>query len=264
MPSVARVHIVGAPRSGTTLMLELMVNGFRFDAWAPRETSLLTPAPRGSHTFCSKWPRAEFPRLMLWADPALWILSMIRDPRDVIVSRHQLKPDLFWANLRGWNRNYRDIKRLQGHPRFILVRYEELVRTPDAIQATIAKRMPFLEFRCAFSQYHQTARPSHQSLRAMHGLRPINAESVGAWRHFPHRVLAQIQLHGDITPALLELGYEADAGWLETLRGLEPDIQPGYLSDARRKRSLWWRLNQARRLLYAAGRAMAARFERAR
>ncbi len=35
-----RIHIVGAPRSGTTLMAELMVGSFQLDGYAPHEMSI--------------------------------------------------------------------------------------------------------------------------------------------------------------------------------------------------------------------------------
>lgn len=247
-----RVHVCGAPRSGTTLMQELMTTAFDLDSGGRHEHSLLRPPPPGLRNFCSKWPDREHPRLALAVSPRLHIICMVRDPRDVVVSRHPQQPEIYWANLRMWFALHADIRRLRDHPRFHIVRYEDLVTDPDAVQARIAARIPALERRAAFSDFVRIARPSAAAIRAMGGLRDIDAASIGAWRKAPARVAGQIRLHGDVAPALIELGYEPDASWRAALVGVEPDLAPGYWSNrppARlSKRRLRGRLRQWRRL----------------
>ncbi len=96
-----RVHIVGlGPRTGTTLMMELMVHCFEFDAYANHEISLLYAPAVSFDRFCSKYPyelKTAVKRLK--RDPGLWVICMIRDPRDVVVSRHQKRPGAYWSNL---------------------------------------------------------------------------------------------------------------------------------------------------------------------
>src|SRR5262245_37959193 len=93
-----RVHIVGSPRSGTTLLLELMASAFRFDHCIKDERPVLQPLPTQGGLWLSKRPFDYFaaPEL-LECDPAQWFIYTLRDPRDVVVSIHGLASDRYWA-----------------------------------------------------------------------------------------------------------------------------------------------------------------------
>ena len=227
-----RVHIVGAPRSGTTLMAELMIAGFRFDGHAPHEMSIFMRPDRPVGLFCSKNPQDILHvRPLLAIDGNLWVIYVLRDPRDVIVSRHGKAPDKYWSNLFVWRWYHQAAGRILQHPRCILVRYEDLVREPDAVQAELMRRMPFLDRQCAFSEYHRIANPSAGSLKAMRGVRPVSADNIGAWRRHRPRLAAQLAMHGDISAELIALGYEQDDGWLSELKGIRPDNQLSHLQE---------------------------------
>lgn len=226
-----RIHVIGPPRSGTTLMLELMINCFRFSIVSKREVSLLE-VPEGipeEGTICTKNPQDH--RLvssLIDRDQGQWFISMIRDPRDIICSRHGLHPEVYWANLRQWRGWLENTRAFRNHPRLIEVRYEELSRTPDAVQETVAERLDFIPVTRRFSEFHQVAEPSDQSLRAMGKVRPIDDSSVRRWTGHLPRVAGQIAIHGPITKELVELGYEEDDQWLELLEGVVPDTNPGH------------------------------------
>lgn len=224
-----RIHIVGAGRSGTTLMFHLLVNGFEVDGYSPREQSVINvPNPLASGIYCSKDPRdTRIARLLLRCDPGLWMVFMLRDPRDVIVSRYGKRPDLYWIDVPVWRQAQAVAKRAANHPRFMVVRYENLVTRPDDVQAQLTRWMPSLTVKAPFSQYHLTAEPSKQSLRAMGGLRPVSIGSIGAWRAHKPRIVGQMSLYGSLAQELIELGYEPDDSWLESLVGVEPDYRPG-------------------------------------
>ncbi len=227
-----RIHIVGAPRSGTTLLAELMVSAFRFDAYAPHEMSIFKRPDRAVDVFCSKNPQdVLYVRPLLAIDRGLWVIYVLRDPRDAIVSRHDKAPDLYWSNLRIWKKYHRAALRIMQHPRCVVVRYEDLVRDPDHVQAELIARLPFLQRLHAFSDYHRIVRPSDGSLKALRGVRPIDGGNVGAWRAHKPRVAAQLQLHGPIGDELVALGYEADARWLLELADATPDTQASYHSE---------------------------------
>jgi len=221
-----RIHIVGAPRSGTTLMAELMVGSFQLDGYAPHEMSIFLKPDRPLELFCSKQPRDVLHvRPLLAIDRNLWVIYVLRDPRDVIVSRHGRAPDRYWTNLRVWKLYHRSAGALMQHPRFLVVRYEDLVADPDSVQQRLMAKMPFLKRLHAFSSFHAIARPSDESLKALRGVRPISQDNIGAWRRHKPRLAAQLQLHGPITQDLIELGYEPDDRWLQELAGVEADNQ---------------------------------------
>ena len=126
-----RIHITGSPRSGTTLMLEMMITGYKIDSYCREETSVLSvpgSVARGN-IICTKNPNEWriIPGLIS-ADPNQWFVFMIRDPRDVIVSKHKFRPEQYWTNLGLWQRSWSAIRDCLSHERLVQVRYEDLVR----------------------------------------------------------------------------------------------------------------------------------------
>lgn len=220
-----RIHIVGiSPRTGTTLVAELMINGFLIDGYAEHELSIFK-RPKGQfNIFLSKKPRETDCMLpLLFLDRNLWVICMIRDPRDVVVSKHGRDKTKYWTNLRVWKECYREIPKLAKHPRCLMVCYEDLVNGPDDVQDQILRRMPFLTKRSSFSQFHQKARPSWKSVKALGEVRPLSSGSVGAWRQHKPRLAAQLELHGSIAQDLIELGYETDDSWIDELEHIAPN-----------------------------------------
>lgn len=215
-------------------MLELMITSFRFSLYSPEEISVLI-APENipeDGTVCTKNPQDHHQvGALIDKDPGQWFISMIRDPRDIITSRHGLRPDVYWANLRQWRQWLDNTRPHADHPRLVEVRYESLVREPDAVQEALVQRMPFLQKTGDFSRYHEVARPSDQSETAMGPLRPVSDASVGKWLNHLERVAGQIEIHGPISDELIALGYEPDDQWLKQLQAVEADTSPGHWPD---------------------------------
>lgn len=228
-----RIHIVGvSPRTGTTLMAEAMKTCFSIDYCTKHEDRLFTRAPCGNEIFLSKAPKdIMIVGPSLKADPDLYVICMIRDPRDIISSKHKKDPDRYWAGLKFWKLYIREVEKLKGHPRFIPVVYEELVTDPDHIQSEIEEKIPFLKKTRLFSEFHRSAEVSEASLEALRSVRPIKPESIGRWREHKARVAGQIQLHGDFSDDLIRYGYEKDSIWLQELEGVEPDTSTSHFSE---------------------------------
>ncbi|MEH6629157.1 MAG: sulfotransferase domain-containing protein [Motiliproteus sp.] len=226
-----RVHIIGPPRSGTTLMLELMTTCFQFSCFSKKEVSLLEPLQGlpSQGSLCTKNPQDH--RLVssiLPADENQWFISMVRDPRDIVVSRHGLKPDAYWANLNQWRCWLENTRGFHTHPRLVEVRYEELVARPDKVQETLAAQLDFLPATKRFSNYDQFASPSQQSLAAMRSIRKITGDSIGNWKKHLPRLAGQIEIHGSIAEELIGLGYEDNDLWMADIKTVEPDLSPGH------------------------------------
>jgi hypothetical protein len=220
-----RIHIVGAgPRTGTTLLAECMVTCFDIDAFEPHEAAL-SQHKRNVGIYLTKNPvdlHIVGPRLVI--DQHFYVIAMLRDPRDVIVSTHHYDPDRYWAPLRFWKNHTRIIRQLLEHRRFVVIRYEDLVCESDATQDMLVERIPFLKKRARFSEFHNLASPSTKSLTALSGLRPIGTGSIGNWRNHLPRIVGQVSIHGSITQDLIDFGYEKDNGWLSLLDGVEPNL----------------------------------------
>ncbi len=223
-----RIHITGAPRSGTTLLLALMLACFDIDGGVRDERRLWRTPPKHRKIVCTKFPdETDFAGQMLNFDPDLHVIFIVRDPRDVIVSRSHIAPERYLTNLRVWRDNLEAAKPRFGHKRFHLVHYCDLAADPDCVQAQLVADMPFLKRLRPFSRFLDCAREEGgEWLKAMHmKLRPVAADSVGQWRGHLRRVKGQIQIHGDISDDLKFLGFEPDSAWLSLLDGVRPDMR---------------------------------------
>ncbi|MFT4152610.1 hypothetical protein [Parafilimonas sp.] len=244
-----RVHVVGCcSRCGTTLIAEMMYNCFEIDIYKVKEARLAVPPSRRGEIYLTKNPRdiiiAEY--MLNWLQD-LYIIYMLRDARDTIVSKHPNDEQKYWSSLSIWKCFTRMGDRLKKHPRFITVKYEDLVTHPDIVQEYIHARLPFLRKKALFSQFHQSARPSESYINALKGLRPVSAASIGNWRKHKARVAGQIKKHGSVSRKLIELGYEKDNAWEQELENVVPDLTPSHETLCmkfirNKRRTNYWRL----------------------
>jgi len=242
-----RIHIVGPQRSGTTLMQALFGTCFDIDGVTTQEERLWRRGPAGERVLMTKRPGDEvLAPTLLPVDPNLWFVFMLRDPRDVVVSEHGREPGKYWSNLRVWRQSLAVYQKLKDHPRFIVVRYEDMVTAPDKVQEDLVRRMPFLKTTVPFSHYHehvsQAAAQSGQFNRAMRGIRPVTTESIGAWRAHLPRVKAQLMTHGGVSDDLVATGYEKDNSWRQILDNVEQDGEASMVPD---RLSPWIRIERA-------------------
>lgn len=231
------VHIVGvSPRSGTTLMMELMVACFDFDGWPEHEQSILLAPSENLDRYCSKNPGIDdlrYARIALRRNPDLWIIGMVRDPRDIVVSRHKKRPEMFWSDLGILKSRAALFDAASKHERFIVVRYEDLVSHPDDIQNMLEERVPFLKRTARFSEFTARANPSASAKEALGGVRAISGSSIGRWREELPRLKGQIERYGPIDSLLQQLGYPQEDDWSTILDDVEADHRLGYLESAR-------------------------------
>lgn len=231
-----RIHIVGiAPRSGTTLLVEAMRACFAIDASHDGQVPLQVRALGEIHL--SKEPgdiAVIGPRLRL--DPRLYVVCLVRDPRDVVVSELWKHPGRYHVDLAQVQSHLKIFRACREHPRFIVVRYEEFVDDPSATQLDLEQRMAFLKRKADFRDYHRVAVSVAEIPKAsMHGVRPIDTASIGNWRNHLARIADQRE---GMTEVLVELGYEEDGAWERILEGVVPLRQSPLPADPGRK-ALW-------------------------
>ena len=223
-----RLHIVGCPRSGTTLLMELITTCFESSGFCAHETSIFAPPDiEDGDLYISKQPndikqiQHIFPR-----DPNLHIIYLGRDPRAVITSKHRENLQQYFCNYRVWSECDTAANRYRDQPRFLRLRYEDLVADPDQLQATISGRFEFLVQKHSFSEYTRHASPSEQSATAMHGSRDIDQQSLNKWHEHLPRIAEQLARHPALANDLIRLGYEEDQQWLQLLQGVKPEAYP--------------------------------------
>ncbi|WP_251979791.1 sulfotransferase [Salinibacter ruber] len=199
-------------------MFELLKTCFDIDCYSQHEDRITAWSPKGCEAFLTKKP-SDILRVgpFLLVNPDLHVIYMLRDPRDVITSKHGSDPNRYWAGLRFWKLYTRYGDRLKYHPRFITIKYENLVNYPNRTQKKISNKIASISISAKFSNYHKVADPSEGSKDAMRGVRPISPSSVGRWRDHLPRVKEQIDIHGDITKDLIKYGYEKDESWKKDL-----------------------------------------------
>ena len=254
------LHIVAcSPRSGTTLLHEVMVTCFRTDKHYDHEIRFNLVSAENGQVLITKRPKdTMYMPAVIDDDPELYVIYLLRDPRDVICSRHGKDKSIYYSNIRLFRDLHGYARKMYGHKRFLDVRYEDFVHDPDAIQRRIQEKFPWLEKLHAFSEYHEHAQVSAKSVTAMHSVRPIAPTSVGVWTKYPGRIKGQQMVHGSLTPLLVELGYETSGDWERVLDGIEPEMSPSRYPekvhfwkrlslsvDARRKVAMYRRLRRS-------------------
>ncbi|NVO28002.1 sulfotransferase domain-containing protein [Donghicola sp. C2-DW-16] len=220
-----RIHVVGSsPRSGTTLLFELLTSCFEIEKFGDHEVSLFHAPREVSGPYASKKPTdlVHATRVIRW-DKALHVIYMQRDPRDIVVSEHGSRRGEYWCDFNVWQHNQRLVPKISDNARFYECRYENLVRDPDAEQARIAAAFPFLRMKHRFSEFEQVSKTSDQANLALKGVRAISSASVGTWRKNLPRVAAQLIAHPEMAEAVVSAGYASDTRWTESIQGITPD-----------------------------------------
>ena len=217
-----RLHIVGCPRSGTTLLMELLSTCFESSGFCSHEMSIFDPLDKPGDMYFTKQPN-DIKQIghIFHRDEQLHIIYLGRDPRAVISSKHRENPNQYFCNYRVWRECDQAARRYLGHERFLQLRYEDLVTSADSVQDRISEHFPFLGQRHLFSQYHEFALPSAASERAMNGLREVNRDSLEKWRAHLPRISEQYQRHPALADDLIRLDYEPDQQWLDDLKNVD-------------------------------------------
>ncbi|MDX9742042.1 MAG: sulfotransferase [Gammaproteobacteria bacterium] len=156
----------------------------------------------GRSIVCEQTPRNIFyAEALLNAYPDARIVHMVRDPRAVMASqkrrwkRRRLLANRdalstadalrAWVNYHPytmaalWSRATAEAIRLRSHPRFLMIRFEDLLARPDETVRKVCHHLD-LEFNRGMLEVPQV-NSSHESSAA--GARPgFNVEAIDAWR----------------------------------------------------------------------------------
>lgn len=230
-PGFTPVFIVGMPRSGTTLLAELLSRHPRVSnrgelPWIAKlaglpaltshpdrvslEDAAATYAARSrqddsgdAHWFIDKQPlNFRYVDLMLALFPNAKVLHCQRSPRDTALS---LWMQCFLEDVQGYSYEFPDIKlvmrdceRLMGRWRarwpdsIRTVQYEELVTDTHRVIDALAQWMEFPAYEAAA---HETAASiSAVSTASLWQVRqPVNSRSIGRWRNYADRIPELLQ-----------------------------------------------------------------------
>jgi hypothetical protein len=204
-----RLLLRGCPRSGNTMLWTMIGACFEGVAPLPDETVPTGAAlDRRPGVAVAKYPRRltrdelgprfEASRAFVADPPAdAAIVFVVRDPRDAMMSRHGAY-DYGWflQSADAWFEVADEIARVRDRPNVLVLRYEDVLRDPDAAQAAIVA-LTGLAPAAPFSRFHERAasgaiRLSEHNLLELNDLRPVDPARAFAWRRRPPEKLARV------------------------------------------------------------------------
>lgn len=206
------VVLGGCGRSGTTLLLSILSAHEQIFA-IPVETHCLCPtgyanepnlsapielgekfyrhfdAIHASVAFdrwCEKTPRNVlfFNRIIEHFDGRVRLIQILRDGRDVVTSRHPVKPEAYWVSVERWVKDVQAGLEFIDHPLVHTVRYEDLIRNNEAVLRGICDFLA-LPWTAQIADWHKHALVREDA--ALGGeVKPLFESSIGKWRSPQH------------------------------------------------------------------------------
>ena len=121
----------------------------------------------------------------------LGIIYMVRDPADVLTSRHRGKPDSqYYLEPQRWLESVqageRLLERLSGKVKLLTIRYEELVGSPESIRQQLEETFD-LSLRPSIESWAELDKNVDREKlgdleTALHSIRSFDAASIGKWK----------------------------------------------------------------------------------
>ncbi len=211
--NIERIHIVGTSRSGTTMLYYAMAS-FDRTLLHDQETSVWNyPTFKGSaglfasHVFRPSkrflitkrgpnwWRQDRLERLVTFVrDYGIFLIHIVRDPRDVLSSYHPLHERQFYVQPDDWANSVNGAAQLwdqlADHPAKLVLKYEDIVRQSQAAQARLCQQTG-LRLRhgvTSWSRLKENVESTHSlghMVPYMHKLRNFDPDSIGKWRTNP-------------------------------------------------------------------------------
>ncbi len=201
-----RILITGCARSGNTLLLHLMGSSFKNTTMLKEE---VFPHVTEGTINIGKFPKKAVEATKDYPD--LGVIFTIRDPRDVIVSIHGLKPKKFWVEPQRWIHNAKIALEVKNKQNVYLLKYEDLLTNPIEIQENIAKKFGLKilrSFNEAYKYFDET--DDIKNKIATNGFRPLDKTRIGNWKESDTKVKrVQKVLHDypEIENLMKKFGY---------------------------------------------------------
>ncbi len=222
------VVVCGLARSGTTLLQTLLShpdNGFQVFPDEIQAVRAVTRHRVKRPYLLSKRPsdvlRIEQIRdLYGTRQSSVRFILSIRDPRDVLVSRHpgSRSPTEPFVTPAGLERRLLEILRFQDAEDCFVSRYEDLVHEPSLVKQRLSDFLGTpLRGDWAAGSTSATRLLSRMSQQALVRPRELDRGSIGKWRDHPEATAALTAQHPVLVHLSGMLGYRIDAG-LDSVR----------------------------------------------
>ena len=143
-------------------------------------------------------------------------IVMIRDGRDVCVSKHPEKPDAYLVPASRWTGYANHLRRYRYlHPdRIMPVEYSRFTFDHEGIMEQVARFVGTTVER-KWKDVMPTLDPAVKTVNAMCGVRPVTTDRVGVWKKPEHAErVAELYKYPEFNAELLGWGYVKTIDWL--------------------------------------------------
>ncbi len=229
------IFITASPRSGTTLLLSILgahpnifaipEQTYAFDRWRKVKNRAYSYFPyridriyrhflfHGVDCAADRWlektPRhvEHIEKIVDYFEGKVKIIHLIRDGRDVIVSKHpKHRPNEYWVTPKRWLKSVKYAWTLRDEPYLYTVFYEDLVHD----------HQPYIQEICDFIDEPYTDELKNwikktnvkQSKHWKDSAKPVNTRAIGKWKKPEHKGrIEKFMQDEEIQQMLRKLGY---------------------------------------------------------
>lgn len=209
-----KIFLTGMPRGGTSL-LNFLLSYFNNCGTINEEHHPLffDNAVYGNYKhFIIKQPfgywKAFSPKYLYKdiLDRNIRIISIVRDPRDVLVSRHNIDKSIYWVSLEIVKRCCKEhLKEFPDNLVFKLT-YEDLVSDTENIMSKLSQFIGE-DFSNSYIRFYENVGGS--LMKALNVPRPIDTNSIGNWKNEEHKDrIVEIYNDAELVDLIHMLGYK--------------------------------------------------------
>ena len=228
------IIIGGCGRSGTTLLLSIIgahPNIFSFPDevmaffdWVPDEEGdgyepkridrlyramLLNRIPNQVDRWCEKSPPnvLYFDKILDYFNGEVNLIHIVRDGRDVMLSKHPKKPDEYWVSPQRWVNDVRAGLEFKDHSQVLTIKYENLIVDYNT---TIEKICDFIGEDCTEEVYSWLENTNVKKNEAWSGqVKKLHSSSIEKWKQDKNRErVKEVMQNEEVVKLLKELDYE--------------------------------------------------------
>lgn len=135
------------------------------------------------------------------------IISMVRDPRDVFVSKHRRNPNIDWVSPNMVLRNCKEYLNNLDNPGVLFIRYEDLVTKADIEMDRISNFIGGA-YSKDFVNFYKLPDAQLDKNISLNGPREINTTSIGNWKKKEHEERIKEVMTDELKYYIKKLGYE--------------------------------------------------------
>ena len=226
------IVIGGCARSGTTLLMSILSAHEKiytfpkeigaFNSWQETKHGLYPMRidrlyrnilthhiPEEATRFCTKAPSniRHIPEIMDFFNQKVKFIHIVRDARDVLLSKHPDGKDEFWVKPERWIKDVSEGLAYQNHPKVHTLKYEDLILD---YENTMTRLLDFLEldFTDQIKNWHDNTAVRQSNAIFENEIKDLHQQSIGKWKKEENREkVNKIMDYKAIPELLTQLNY---------------------------------------------------------